>query len=159
MRVRQTSSRLPVHFTGGLFNDSFLNNFVKGWLDRPESQIEGFAFPCSGSEQSAPRVDIKKDNDKIQIAAEIPGMKKDEIAVIVQDNILSISGERKNDREEKREGFVRREISRGSFKRSFQLPDTALGEKVSADYKDGILTLEIPIKEEAKPKKVEVKIG
>lgn len=155
MRTGQSCNRLPVQFTGGM---GLFDDFFKGWLEGPSSGFESREFPFL-SASNALLVDVKETDDSIQIVAEMPGLKKDDINVVIQDNYLTISGERQSDHEEKTGGFLRREISKGTFKRAFQLPDSALGTEVKADYKDGLLKLVIPKKEESKPKKVEVKIS
>ena len=86
-------------------------------------------------------------------------MKKEEVKVSVQDGVLTISGERKYEKEEKGKKYHRVERAYGSFARSFALPDDADAEKVAGEFKDGILKVHVPKSEKAKPKKVEVKVG
>ena len=107
----------------------------------------------------APLVDIVEDDKNYVIKAELPGLKKEEIKVGVQDDVLTISGERKYEKEEKDKKFHRIERAFGSFMRSFTIPDDSDGEKVSAEFKDGILRVHLPKTEKVKPKQVEVKVG
>ena len=107
----------------------------------------------------APLVDIVEDDKDYVIKAELPGLKKEEIKVGVQDDVLTISGERKYEKEEKDKKFHRIERAFGSFMRSFTIPDDSDGEKVSAEFKDGILRVHLPKTEKVKPKQVEVKVG
>ena len=107
----------------------------------------------------APLVDITEDDKEYLIKAELPEVKKDEFKVSVQDGILTISGERKYEKEEKGKKYHRTEWAYGSFLRSFTLPDDADAEKVAGDFKDGVLKVHVPKSEKAKPKQVEVKVG
>ena len=107
----------------------------------------------------APLVDIVEDDKDYVIKAELPGLKKEEIKVGVQDDVLTISGERKYEKEEKDKKFHRIERAYGSFMRSFTIPEDSDGEKVSAEFKDGILRVHLPKTEKVKPKQVEVKVG
>ncbi|WP_447974734.1 Hsp20/alpha crystallin family protein [Nitrospira sp. Kam-Ns4a] len=107
----------------------------------------------------APLVDIVEDDKEYLIKAELPEVKKEEIKVCVQDDVLSISGERKYEKEEKGKKYHRVERAYGSFMRSFTLPDDADGSKVSAEFKDGVLKVHLPKSEKAKPKSIEVKVG
>jgi HSP20 family protein len=109
--------------------------------------------------QWAPLVDISEDEKEYVIKAELPEMKKEDVKVTVHDDVLSISGERKSEKEEKDKKYHRIERSYGSFYRSFTLPEDADGAKVAADYKDGMLKIHLPKSEKAKPKMVEVKVS
>ena len=105
-----------------------------------------------------PAVDIHEDNEKITLKADLPGLKKDQINIKVENNVLTINGERKEEKEEKKDGYIRTERVYGSFVRSFTLPQTVDSEKIEANYKDGVLILHVPKKPEAKPKQIEVNI-
>jgi len=121
-----------------------------------------FNFPSIKTERCCnfmPRVNIKDTKDDVTLTFELPGMEKKDIKVMVKDNVMTVSGERNLKSEDKDDGYVRSEISSGSFSRSFTLPDTVDSEKVSADYKNGMLEVKLIKKEEAKPKEIEVKIG
>ena len=109
--------------------------------------------------QWAPLVDITEDDKEYLIKAELPEVKKDEFKVSVQDGVLTITGERKSEKEEKNKKFHRVEWAYGSFARSFTLPEDADAEKVAGEFKDGVLKVHVPKSEKAKPKKVEVKVG
>jgi HSP20 family protein len=106
-----------------------------------------------------PRVDVVEQEKEYQIDVELPGMKKDEIKVSVEDRVLSISGERKSEKEEKGKKYQRIERSYGTFMRSFTLPEDASGEKLHADFQEGILKVHIPKEEGAKTKAIEVKVS
>ena len=104
----------------------------------------------------SPDVNVYEKEDQIVVEAEMPGMKKDDIEVSVQDHVLSLSGERKEEKETKEKHFYRRERVEGSFMRSISLPTNVDSEKIDAKYKNGVLTLTIPKAEEAKTKRVEI---
>ena len=121
-----------------------------------------FNFPAMRSESDydfMPRVDIVEGKEDIKLTFELPGMKKEDIKVSIKDNILNVSGKREFKHEEKEENFVRSEISTGSFCRTFTLPETVNSDKISADYKDGMLIVKLAKLEEVKPKEIEVKIS
>jgi HSP20 family protein len=107
----------------------------------------------------APLVDISEDDKEYLIKAELPEVKKEDVKLTIQDNVLSISGERKSEKEEQNKKYHRIERTYGSFMRSFTLPEDADGSKVNADYKDGVLKVHLPKSEKAKPKSIDVKIG
>jgi len=98
-----------------------------------------------------PSVDVKENDNAITVHAELPGMKKDDINITVENGQLSISGERSQQKEEENERFHRVERSYGSFRRSFKLPENVKEENIKASYNDGILTVELPKTAERKP--------
>lgn len=101
----------------------------------------------------APAVDILDKGDAVELKVEIPGMKKEEISVNIEDRVLTISGEHKAETEEKKGRYYRRERKTGSFKRTFALSDELLADEVTADYRDGILTITLKknaVKEDVK---------
>ncbi|UCF71801.1 MAG: Hsp20/alpha crystallin family protein [candidate division WOR-3 bacterium] len=106
----------------------------------------------------APVVDIEEDNENILVKAEIPGMKKEDIKVSVQGNMLNITGERKQESEVKSKTFHRVERSYGRFSRMITLPTDVDSDKVKASYKDGILSITMPKPESVKPRHVDVEI-
>ena len=107
----------------------------------------------------APLVDITEDDKEYLIKAEVPEVKKEDVKVSVQDDVLSISGERKSEKEETGKKYHRVERAYGSFYRSFTLPEDADGSKVAAEFKDGMLKVHLPKSEKAKPKSIEVKVA
>jgi HSP20 family protein len=106
----------------------------------------------------APVVDITEDAKEYLVKAELPEIKKEDVKVSVENGELSISGERKFEKEEKGKKYHRIERSYGSFLRSFTLPETTDATKVNAEFKDGVLTIHLPKNEKATPKAVEVKV-
>jgi HSP20 family protein len=109
--------------------------------------------------QWSPLVDITEDDKEYLVKAEIPEMKKEDIKINVHDDVLTLSGERKYEKEDKGKKYHRVERAYGSFLRSFTLPEDADGSKISAEYKDGMLKLHLPKSEQAKKKAIEVKIA
>jgi HSP20 family protein len=105
-----------------------------------------------------PRVDIIEDENNVHLNFELPGMEKDQIKVMVEDGVLTVSGERKHESEEKDKNFVRTERAYGAFSRSFTLPDNIDHEKISADYKNGLLNVTLAKTEKARPKEIAVSI-
>ncbi len=107
----------------------------------------------------APLVDIVEDEHEYLIKAEVPEVKKEDVKVTVQNGVLSLMGDRKFTKEEKDKKYHRVERAYGSFVRSFSLPEDADENKVSADFKDGVLQVHLPKSEKARPKNIEVKIA
>ena len=107
----------------------------------------------------APLVDISEDEKEYLIKAELPDVKKENVKISVQDGVVSISGDRKYEKEEKGKKYHRVERSYGSFMRSFTLPEDADESKISAEYKDGVLHVHLLKAEKPKPKSIEVKVS
>ena len=106
-----------------------------------------------------PTVDLYEDRDHLVLKAEIPGMKKEDIEISLHGDVLTLSGERKEEEEWEKAETYRAERFLGRFQRTFTLPVTVDASKVQASYKDGILTVTLPKVEEAKPKQIEVKVA
>jgi len=107
----------------------------------------------------APTVDISETDAEYAIKAELPEVKKEDVKVTVEDGVLTLQGERKQEKEEQGKKYHRIERSYGRFVRSFTLPDTVDESKVKAEYTDGVLHLHLPKSEKAKPKQIDVKIA
>ena len=106
-----------------------------------------------------PAVDIyETENHEVVIKAELPEVKKEDIGVTVENNVLTLTGERKQEESVKSEQFQRVERRFGSFSRSFSLPTTVDAGQIAASYKDGVLTVRLPRREEAKPKQITVNV-
>jgi HSP20 family protein len=105
-----------------------------------------------------PLVDISETENEIVVHAEIPGMKKEDVKINIQDNVLTISGEKKRVESEKEHNYHRIERAYGCFERSFSLPSSIELDKVKATYKDGILTISLPKTTEEKPKEVSIDV-
>lgn len=124
--------------------------------------FEDFFGPTKWSEDGDslwdwnPAVDIVDHDDNIVITAEVPGVDKKDIAVDVKDRVLTLRGERSTDKEVKEDRFYRRERMLGRFERSFTLPAAVDPDSIKAEYKDGVLKIEVPKPEGHKPKQIAV---
>lgn len=106
----------------------------------------------------APRVDIQETDKEYILTASLPGLRKEDVKISVEEGVLTLCGESKTDKEEKGKDWVRREISQGSFARSFVLPAGTHPEDIKAAYKDGLLTLTMRKPEQAKSRGVNIKV-
>ena len=127
-------------------------------MDRLFDGSFGPVFRTPGSfSRWAPALDVYQDKDQFTVVAELPGLKKEDIELSLQNGVLTISGERKQ--EKKNEEGYRNERFSGRFQRSVTLPTSVDGDKVKATYQDGILKVVLPKAEEAKPKQIQVSIN
>lgn len=106
-----------------------------------------------------PALDLIEEKDALVVRAELPGMKREDFDISVHDGVLSISGERKQEKEQKDGESVRSERFFGRFQRTLSLPKPVAVDKAKASYKDGILTINLPKTEEAKPKQIQVALN
>jgi HSP20 family protein len=107
----------------------------------------------------APAVDVYEDEHKITLKIEVPGIDEKDIDIRVENNVLTVTGERKFEKEEKEENYRRVERHYGSFTRSFTLPTTVDADNITADYDKGVLKVQLAKKAEAKPKQIKVNVG
>lgn len=121
------------------------------------------AFERGGEESNlttwAPAVDISETEQELVVQADLPGIDIKDLDIRVENNVLTIRGERKFEKKVNEENYLRVERAYGSFSRSFSLANTVSPEGIKADYQNGVLTLNIPKREEAKPKQIKVNIG
>lgn len=127
--------------------NSALPSLVEGFINR---DFDNFVAPQFFGNLPAVNVLESQDGFKLEVAA--PGYKKEDFKISVQHNVLTVSASQENKTEEVKPKYARREFSFGSFKRTFNLPQTIDGEQINATYSDGILHVTLPKKEEAKPK-------
>jgi HSP20 family protein len=131
---------------------------LRNEMDRLFDGSFGPVFRAPGSfSRWAPALDLYQDKDQFTVVAELPGLKKEDIELSLHDGVLTISGERKQ--EKKTEEGYRNERFFGRFQRSVTLPASVDGDKVKATYQDGVLKVVLPKAEEAKPKQIEVSVG
>jgi HSP20 family protein len=104
-----------------------------------------------------PSIDLVKKEDRLVLRADLPGIRPEEVKVELEDDVLTVSGEHREEKEEKREDFVRRERSYGSFSRSMTLPHGVKAEDVEATTEDGVLEVTIPLPRSEERKAVEIK--
>jgi HSP20 family protein len=135
------------------------NRLSSFWNGEPFRSTNGQEEALTVAEWS-PKVDIVEDDKEFLIKAELPEMKREDIKVAVDANILTISGERRLEKEEKNKRYHRIECEYGSFARSFALPPATLGDKVAAEFKDGVLKVHLPKDAQAATgKNVEIKVA
>jgi HSP20 family protein len=137
--------RNPNYQTFPSFFDNFLNRGLVDWDN----------WNYSDTNTTIPAVNVKEDNDKFEIEVAAPGMKKEDFKLNLENYVLTISSEKKTEKEEKQENYSRKEFSYQSFQRKFNLPDSHIQrDKIVAKYADGILIIELPKREEVKPQPV-----
>jgi HSP20 family protein len=128
-----------------LFQDSF------GPYGREQEGLASTTF--------APPVDVYEDEHNITVKMEVPGIDEKDVDIRIENNLLTVRGERKFEKEEKQENFQRIERQYGTFTRSFTLPNTVDPENVTADYDNGVLKVRLAKRAEAKPKQIKVNVG
>jgi len=106
-----------------------------------------------------PAIDVVEEKETYLVKAELPGLTKDDVNVSLQDNYLTIKGEKKHEAETKEANFYRRERTYGMFTRTIELPTSVDAKKIDAQFKDGVLSVKLPKTEEAKPKEIEIKVN
>jgi len=104
-----------------------------------------------------PAVDIKEEEDRFVIVADLPGVDPKDIDITMENGVLTLKGERSSEKKEEREGYKRVERARGTFYRRFSLPDTADAEKIEANSRDGVLEIVLPKHAKMQPKRITVK--
>jgi len=132
-------------------NRLFQESWGQGALTRGEEGMPSASF--------VPPVDIYEDGNNIVVKAEVPGIDPKDIDVRMENNTLTIRGERKFEKDEKEENFHRVERRYGSFYRAFTLPNTVEGDKCEANYNNGVLEIRLAKRAEAKPKQIKVNVG
>jgi HSP20 family protein len=147
--MRATLSRFEP-FRGATTLQDQINRLLSEAFDRTSDEANLTTW--------APAVDIYETEHELVVKADIPEIKPEELDIRVENNILTIRGERKFEKEVSENNYLRVERSYGSFSRSFSLANTVNAEAIKADYKNGVLTLSIPKREEAKPKQIKVNV-
>ena len=130
-----------------------MNRLVKSMFDDDASEASFLKGNWT------PAVDISEDDNNFYLNVDLPGMTKDQVKVRFEDGMLSITGEKKSEKEEKKVKYHRVERSFGRFERSFRVPSRISANKIDAKFDKGVLTVTMPKAEEAKPKEIEVKIN
>jgi HSP20 family protein len=140
-RIRRPSWMTPFGSEG--FGDAFFDRLWPEWRR-------------DLGEEWSPAVNFFEKDGKYHLTADVPGMSKDDITVTVENGYISVGGKKEENKEEKEANYYMKETRYGSFSRSFRLPGEVDEKKIEASYKDGVLTVVIPKKEESKTKKIEV---
>ena len=135
---------------------------LRNWFDMT-SQMNQFLDNIFGEDDTdkvawGPSVDVVENDDNLQIMAELPGIKMDEVKISLTDNILTVKGEKKNEVSESKRNFYRVERCYGRFQRSFTLPSTVDAERVKASLENGVLTITLPKAEQAKAREIPIKV-
>ena len=130
------------------FNQLFNDTFARAFGDQHDAAQQAWV----------PAVDIYETGDNLVLKAELPGINPEDVEIRVEDNTLYLKGERKFEKEVKEENLHRVERSYGTFMRNFALPNSIDADKVKAEYENGILTLTMPKREEAKPRTIKINI-
>jgi len=132
-------------------------------LQEQVNRLFGNALERAGEESNlttwAPAVDIYETEHELVVKADLPEVEAKELDIRVENNVLTIRGERKFEKKVNEDNYLRVERAYGSFSRSFSLANTVNSEAIKADYQNGVLTLTIPKREEAKPKQIKVNVG
>ena len=128
-------------------NRLFMSNFSRGG----ENDLMRGAW--------SPQVDIFENKDQIVLEAELPGMKPEDVEISIENNLLTLRGERRFEKKEESDNFHRVERSYGTFTRSFTLPPTVSSDRAEAEFENGILRLTLAKREDAKPRRIEIKGG
>jgi HSP20 family protein len=132
-------------------------------LQEQLNRVFGNMLERAGDESNltpwAPAVDIFETEHELVVKADLPDVNPQDLDIHVENNILTIRGERRFENEVKEENYLRIERAYGSFSRTFSLANTVNSDAIKADYKNGVLTLSIPKREEAKPKQIKVNVG
>jgi len=128
------------------------------FLDDVNRAVDGQFRSLNGTNRGYSfAVDVREDEKELRVTAELPGIRSEDMNVRVEDNVLTISAERRFEDEENRDSYHRIERFYGSYERTFTLPSYVDSGKIKAEYKDGILTLHLPKKPETQPRRIKVK--
>ena len=149
------SNLVSVPKNGGLVNSKSNQNFpiFSNWLDDIFNRDLPSLFTSNfNTGITLPKVNIKETSDAFVVEMAVPGLKKSDLHIDIDHQIVSISAEKKEENEQKEENYTRREFGYSSFKRTFALPESVNAEKINASYNEGILSILLPKKEEAKQK-------
>ncbi len=132
---------------------------IREELDRVFDSFFGrSSLPAEREVLWVPAMDVEERDDAFVVRLELPGLKKDEVKISITDNVLTVSGERKEERSEEEKTYHRREIFYGRFHRAVTLPSEVEGDRAKAVYRDGILEITIPKSERVRPKTIEIEV-
>lgn len=149
------STLMNVSKRGSLSNNNSNNNFptLSSWIDDLFNRdLPSVLHSNFNTGITLPKVNIKENDDSYEVEMAVPGLKKSDFKIDIDNQLLSIATEVKQENEETEDNYTRREFGYSSFKRSFTLPETVDDEKIKASYNEGILNITLPKKEEAKRK-------
>jgi HSP20 family protein len=142
----------PVRELGSIQND--MNRLFNTFFETP---TRGNGAPTA--RRWVPAIDVVENDDEYVLRADLPGIGEDDVKIEVDDNLLTISGERKSEHEERKQGYYRIERSSGAFSRSLTLPEGVDADAVKATFDQGVLEVRVPKPEARKPRKVAISVG
>src|SRR5919205_1628034 len=142
----------PVRELSSLQNE--MNRLFNTFFDTPTTGGNGGA-----ARRWVPSMDLVETDEHFVLRADLPGLSQEDVSIELEDNVLTVSGERKAEHEEKREGFYRMERSFGSFRRALTLPEGVDADAITAGFDKGVLEVRIPKPEARKPRKVAIQVG
>jgi HSP20 family protein len=116
-------------------------------------------FPQSASRRWIPAIDLVETEGEFVLRADLPGLSEQDVSIELEDNVLTLSGERKSEHEERKQGYYRVERSSGSFRRTLTLPEGVDAEAVKATFDRGVLEIRVPKPEQRKPRKVQINVA
>ena len=126
-----------------------------------DDSFNHFLAPINSSEELSgkwlPPVDVRETDEALTLVAEVPGLSKDDVSITLENNVLTISGERRFEKDAEKESYHRIERAYGTFSRSFTLPANVESDKAKATFENGVLSIALPKSEEAKPRKIAIK--
>lgn len=130
---------------------------LRNEMERIFDEITPFPWrEGNGKDFWAPSTDMIETDDAYMITVDLPGASKEDITIKVQDHRLTVSGERREEKKEEKENYLRRERYRGSFLRNFTLPESVREDKIKAGFENGVLEIKVPKSEKTKPKTVQI---
>jgi HSP20 family protein len=140
--------------SGDLVRDRFGRIFEEAFNDmlRPFGEAEEVS-----NRTWLPPVDIRETDESVTLQLDLPGLKKEDVNVTLENNVLSVSGERRFEAKEKNDNYHRLERAYGTFSRSFTLSQSVRSDKVDANFQDGVLTITLPKQEESKPRRISIR--
>jgi len=130
-----------------LFRAGVFGKYPFAWMKLLSEELDRMLVKGPGEAAWRPVIEVREDKERLLVRVELPGLKKEDVKVAVADDVLVIEGERKIDKEEKREGYFRSERSYGKFYRAIPVPEGAIADKTTAKFADGVLEVAIPIPE------------
>jgi HSP20 family protein len=155
--TKKSKEVIPSVPVGSLLSFDEFDNFFDDFLSRRWPRLLDFNFPA-GLERGLPKVDIIDHGNEVEVQAALPGIKKEDLDVTINNQTITIRTSTKEEKKEEEKGkYFRREITRGEFQRTLSLPDNVDDANAKASFKDGILTVTIPKTEKSKRKTIEIK--
>ncbi|MDD5268280.1 MAG: Hsp20/alpha crystallin family protein [Methylococcales bacterium] len=154
--VKKGTEVAPTSTSGSLLSFDEFDNFFDDFLSRRWPRLLDFNFPA-GFDRSFPKVDILDHDNEIEVQAALPGVKKEDLDVTINNQTITIRTSTKEEKKEEKGKYFRREIARGEFQRTVSLPDNVDDANAKASFKDGILKVTLPKTEKSKRKTIEIK--